>query len=379
MKRYLLLLSVLLLSITEGKAFSADAKPVIQLKDTAWKIGGFAGISLSQVALYQWAPGGTNNFAFLFSGNFFTKYKKNKLSWESNLDLKWGMVANGLIRNASLARKNLQKNIDLIQFNSNFGYQVTKSLYVSTRLGFESQFTRSYDYTLTDTVSGRFRRLTISRFGAPAMLTLGPGMSWKPKPWFTLFFSPVQGKMTFVSADREKRDTATNADGSFTDNYYNDVDETRFGLKAGSSFMGELGAELDIMFQKDIVKNVNWKSRLNVFVTYLNKEYNTLIPTYNNDTQLPDFIVLSESSKHIPVIKWDNDIVFKINKFLSATLSTRFVYQYNAQLPVDREDNQTKEKGPDGVTDIWPDGTPKVKHNSLQIFQQLGIGLSYKF
>lgn len=379
MKRYLLLLSVLLLSITEGKAFSADTKPVIQLKDTAWKIGGFAGISLSQVALYQWAPGGTNNFAFLLSGNFFTKYKKNKLSWESNLDLKWGMVANGLIRNASLARKNLQKNIDLIQFNSNFGYQVTKSLYVATRLGFESQFTRSYDYTLTDTASGRFRRLTISRFGAPATLTLGPGMSWKPKPWFTLFFSPVQGKMTFVSTDHVKRDTATNADGSFTDNYYNDVDETRFGLKAGSSFMGELGAELDIMFQKDIVKNVNWKSRLNVFVTYLNKEYNTLIPTYNNDTQLPDFIVLSESSKHIPVIKWDNDIVFKINKFLSATLSTRFVYQYNAQLPVDREDNQTKEKGPDGVTDIWPDGTPKVKHNSLQIFQQLGIGLSYKF
>lgn len=351
-------------------------------KDSTWKFGGFAGVTLTQVALYQWAPGGSNNFAFLITGNAYANYKKDKYIWDNSLDLKWGMVANGLIRKSSLAKQNLQKNIDIVALKSNFGYEVSKSLYVAAKLGFESQLTRSYDYSLTDTVDGRYRKFTVSKFAAPAILTIAPGLTWKPKDYFTLFFSPVGGKMTFVTPDHNMRDTTTttiNSKVAFTDNYYNDVDETRFGLKAGKWFMGELGAELDLLFQKEIVKNVSWKSHLNVFVTYMNKAYNTALPSYNETLDSVETVFISENTKFIPVVRWDNDIVLKVNKWLSATLSTRFVYQYNALVPIDKRNNKDGKKGADGISDRDKLGTPITGFNKLQIFEQFGVGLAFKF
>ena len=79
------------------------------------------------------------------------------------------------------------------------------------------------------------------------MLTIGPGLTYKPKEYFTLFFSPVEGKMTFVTKDSPGRDTTTALDGTKTDAYYKNIDETRFGLKRGDFFniavaLGSFGA-----------------------------------------------------------------------------------------------------------------------------------------
>ena len=351
----------------------------IYLRASTWKIGGYIGFTVSQTALYQWSAGGNNNFAFLLGASLYANYKKGKIICDNSLDAKWGMVANGLIRNKALARSNLQKNIDIFSLKSSLGYEVSKSLYVSARLGFESQFTPSYDYSLTDTAKGNFRRYTVSKFAAPAVLTIGPGLTWKPKDYFTLFFSPVEGKMTFVTKDNPGRDTTRLIDGSYTYNYYKNVDETRFGLKRGDFFMGELGWELDVLFQKDIVKNVNWKSHLNVFGAYMNGSYNTVLPKYYATQDSVGTINISETTKHIPVVKWENDLIFKVNKWLSATLSTKFIYQYNAQVPIDVRNNDTKKKGPDGITDKDKFGNTVAGFNKLQIFEQFGLGLSVKF
>lgn len=352
----------------------------IYLRDSTWKIGGYLGVTLSQTAVYQWSAGGNNSFAFLLAGTGYFNYKKGKMIWDNSVDMKWGMVANGLIRNKELARSNLQKNIDVLALKSAYGYEIDGThLYVSAKLGFESQFSPTYDYSQTDTSKGRYRKYTVSKFAAPAIVTIGPGLTWKPKDWFTLFFSPVEGKMTFVTPDDPGRDTTTVADGTYTDKYYKDVDETRFGLKRGKWFMGELGLELDLLFQKDIVKNVNWKSHLNVFVSYMNAAYNTDLPYYYSGADSMGIVSIPEKYSHIPVVKWDNDIVFKINKYLSATLTTKFIYQYNAQTPVDKRNNLTLGKGPDGITDVDKFGKPILTYNKLQIFEQFGLGLSFKF
>jgi hypothetical protein len=348
-------------------------------RDSTWKFGGFLGATISQTALYQWSPGGTNNFAILIGVNGYANYKKDKIIWDNSLEAKWGLVANGLIRRSALAKRNFQKNIDVLALKSNFGYALSSTLFASARFSVESQFTRSYDYSATDTTKGGFRRLTISRFGAPLILTVGPGITWKPKEYFTLTFSPATGKFTFVMLDNPGRDTSTLSDGRFTDNYYRNVDETRFGLLYGKSFMGELGAELDILFQKDIVKNISWRSHLNVFSAYLNPNYNTEMPRYYADADSMGFATVKGSTLHIPVVRWNNDIVFKVTKFLSATLSARFVYQYNALLPTDKRDNATKAKGADGQVDVDKFGKSILKNNGIQIFEQFGIGLAYKF
>jgi len=352
----------------------------IYMRDSIWKVGGYLGTNISQTALYQWSGGGSNSFAFLFSGNAFANYKKGKAEWDNNLDMKYGLMANGQIRNEGLAERNFQKNIDLLEFATNVGYELdSKKLYISFKGDFLSQFSRSYDYSQTDTSHGRFRKMTISKFGAPAVLTIGPGLTWKPTDYFTLFFSPIEGKMTFVTPDDPGRDTAHAADGTYTDRYYTDVDETRFGLQRGTSFAGELGGELDILFSKELVKNVSWKSHLNVFFSYTNNNYNTIMPYFNSALDSMMTKTISKSTSHIPTVKWDNDIVFKVNKILSATLSTRFIYQYNVQVPIDQRNNRTGAKGPDGITDVDKNGNPVLGYNKLQIFEQFGLGIVMKF
>jgi hypothetical protein len=346
----------------------------IYTKDSTWKIGGFLGFNVSQTALYQWSPGGSNNLSLLFAGNFYAQYKKGKVSWVTNLDMKYGMVANGLIREQALAQRNLQKNIDVLQFNTNLGYDITDHLYFSGKLGFLSQFSPTYDYSQTDTAGGRFKRYVVSKFAAPAILTVGPGFTWKPKDYFTLFFSPVEGKVTFVSG--ALKDTAKSDPNS---TYYSGVDPTRFGLNAGTSYSAAIGAEIDILFQKDIVKNINWKSHLNVFISYYNNNYNVTMPYYDGSDSLMTTTTIKTSTEHIPVVTWDNDLVFKLYKFLTATLSTRFVYQYNAVTPVDKLHNSTGAKGPDGLTDVDKTGATILTYNKLQIFEQFGVGLSFKF
>lgn len=330
-------------------------------RDSTWKIGGFIGFNVAQTALYQWAPGGTNSLSMLFAASAYANYKKGKLSWCTNLDLKYGMVAVGLVRDGQ-AEKNLQKNIDVLQLSTNVGYDITDHLYFSGKLGFLSQFSPTYDYSQTDTAGGQFKRYVVSRFAAPAVITLGPGFTWKPTDYFTMFFTPIEGKITVVTG--QQKDTLP------FDSYYTGVDPTRFGLQAGTNYMAQLGAEIDILFQKDIVKNVNWKSHLNVFESYSNNNYNTIVPFYYSAQDSMGTINISKKTQFIPTMTWDNDIVCKINKILSATLSTRFIYQYNAQTPV---------AGSNGLTEVDKFGKTVLSYNKLQIFEQFGIGLAVKF
>jgi hypothetical protein len=349
----------------------------IYLRDSTWKLGGYIGFNLAQTALYQWSPGGTNSFSFLFTGNFYAKYKKKKLSWDSNIDLKYGMIATGLIRDGEGLR-NFQKSIDLLSIATNIGYDITDHLYFSGQASFVSQFSRTYDYSQTDTANGAFKRYAISKFGAPAFITFGPGLTWKPKGYFTLYFSPVQAKFVVVAGP--DKDTS-----KLSDLYYTGIDPTRYGLTPGSTYQASLGASLDILFQKDIVKNVNWRSHLNVYVAYVGNNYDTSMPFFNKADTMMETKTIKESTKSIPVVSWDNDIVCKINKYLSATLSTRFFYQFNAKTPVDQYKNSTAQnpfgtgKGLDGLTDVDKTGAPVLTYNKLQIFEQFGVGLSFKF
>ena len=78
---------------------------------------------------------------------------------------------------------------------------------------------------------------------------------------------------------------------------------------------------------------------------------------------------IAKSTQHIPSATWDNDIVFKINKILTANLSTRFIYQYNAVTPVN---------GSNGLTEMDRLGKPVLTYNKIQVFEQFGLGLAIK-
>src|ERR1700742_1163907 len=60
-----------------------------------WKKAFKAGLNLNQAAFSgNWKAGGVNSFGFNALLNFKAKYKKDRNSWDNEIDLLYGMVNN---------------------------------------------------------------------------------------------------------------------------------------------------------------------------------------------------------------------------------------------------------------------------------------------
>ena len=139
-------------------------------------------------------------------------------------------------------------------------------------------------------------------------------MEYKPSDAFYLFLSPLTGKSTFVLDD-----SLSNAGA--------------FGVDPGKNMRNEFGGFLKMAFTKDIWKNVTLNSKLDLFSNY------------------------AEEPQNIDV-NWEVLVSMKVNKFLSANINTRLIY-----------DDDTKYIDEEGVE----------RGARVQFKEVLGIGLSYKF
>lgn len=291
MKKILRLILALVLSTSVATA--QEQAP----EDGPWKNGGNFALNFSQSSLTNWAAGGQNAIAFNAFFNYFADYTKGKSLWETRLDLAYGLTKEG--------KTDFRKNDDKIDFSSKYGLQASKSLYYSALLNFKSQFTKGYNYPDDSTI--------ISRFLAPGYLSAGLGLDWKPKEYFSFYISPATARWIIVS-DQDLSDQGA------------------FGVEPGETLRTEFGAAARIEFLKDIVKNVNFKTKLELFSNYLDEPQN--IDVY-----------------------WDVMIVMTINKYLSASLNTTLAYDDN----IDITDN-------DGNTG------PRTQFKEV-----LGVGLTYGF
>ena len=70
--------------------------------DTLWKTGGVFNVMFSQVSLSNWAAGGENSVALNGLANLFAYHKKGNTTWDTNLDLGFGLTQQG----EESARKN---------------------------------------------------------------------------------------------------------------------------------------------------------------------------------------------------------------------------------------------------------------------------------
>lgn len=80
---------------------------------------------------------------------------------------------NGLWLESNGNKRN-EKTNDKLYFSSTYGYGMTKSLYLSALLNFNTQFAKGYDYKTEP-------RTYISRFMSPGYLTTGLGLTSNPK------------------------------------------------------------------------------------------------------------------------------------------------------------------------------------------------------
>ena len=83
MKKYLL--SIFSLCLATMVLAQEEQKP------SPWDVSGVLGLNASATGLVNWAAGGNNNVNGVAFGKVRLLYSENSLSWETNVDLEYGL------------------------------------------------------------------------------------------------------------------------------------------------------------------------------------------------------------------------------------------------------------------------------------------------
>ncbi len=296
----------------------AEKKLKTQVADSTdgWKTGGTVSLNLTQVSLTNWAAGGQNSISANGLLSLFAHYQKGNNIWENYLDLAYGTIKQG--KNA-----NWWKTDDKIDFTSKYGKKAFYNWYYAGLLNFKTQMTDGYNYPDDSTV--------ISGLLAPGYLLGAIGMDYMPNDNFTAFIAPITSKITMVN-------NQTLADAGAFGVEAAEYDSLGNILASGKNVRTEFGGYMRFFYKKDIMENIGIQTKLDLFSNYIENPLNI-------------------------DISWEVLISMKVNKYISATLSTHLLYDDDIDIAVDTNN--------DGITD-------KVGPRT-QFKEVLGVGFSYKF
>ena len=296
-----------------------------------WTKGGVFNIGLNEGILENWASGG-ERMSLAANGQFsgFITRVKGRSVWENNIELRYGL--NYVESNDFIPRK-LDDRID---FSSRYGLQPHKwttsasswkrNIFFMGLFRFQSQFTEGYNYSRDD-----WKNNPISQFLSPAYFTLALGAEFRANDHFSLFLSPLAGRMTIVKPRYTEFSAA-------------------YGVEKGQTSRMELGAYFTAKYRAKLAKNINYVTRLDFYSNYLAK----------NKT-MPEGYVRKDNPGNIDIL-WDNDINMKFGKFIGAGFGLVMIYD-NDQPGQKNEKNNTA-YGPLG----W-----------WQLKQVLSLRFNYKF
>jgi len=290
-----------------------------------WELNCITGLNLNQASFSNWTAGGVNSVAFSVMGKFSANYKKDKFTWNNNLNLMYGMVKN--------QNETLKKSEDIIELISVAGYDLSKKWAFTGYMSFRSQFANGYDQA-NDAI-------LISKFMSPGYLTLSPGFRYKPNDWFYVIISPATAKLTFVM------DQTLADQGSFgvTKAEYDTINGENVKVKDGENMLIYLGPFLEAYFKKEVAKGMTYESRLNILYTFLNRDN---LKGYDAD------------------VSWENFLNYSIAKYFSVSLFLHFVYLPGQ--PTIKFDNY------EGAVRI-----KAIPNRHIQIKETVGIGITYTF
>lgn len=269
------------------------------------------GVNGTQTSFVNWAAGGRSNISVLGFIDGTARYRKENWKWDNDLKLALG----GVRFLDKTPGKKYQKTDDRIDIQSTLGYEFKKKWFYTLTTGFKTQMMDGYIYP-NDSVR-------TSRFMAPGYFSAALGIEYAPSANMNMFISPIALKYTFV------RDQTLADRGAFG------VDPAVYSLggviiNGGKRFRQEYGAYFRFIFNKELIKNVEMKSRLELFSNYLHNPQNIDV--------------------NAEVI-----FTFKVNSWLSASLQWNLIY-----------DDDIK------ITDAKGGYGPRTQFKSV-----IGLGVSY--
>lgn len=242
----------------------------------------------------NWYKGGESNYSGLGVVTLELNYNdKDRYTWENKLEMKLGFLTS---RSDTVHK--VKATNDLLRLTSKLGMQASKKWYYSLQLLAYTQFAKSFKAN---------DPFVYSDFFSPFDLNVGLGMEYKLKALDgkltgTLNFLPLAYNLRYMGRSE------------LVDLY---------GMK-GKHTLHEFGAQFTGDIKWALTDNLTWKSRLYAYTSY-----------------------------HRALIEWENQIEFKVTKYISANL---FLYPRF-----------------DDAENIDDDGT------YWQFMEYCSLGLSYSF
>lgn len=256
-------------------------------KPVYWTRSLMTNLNFAQTLLRDWAAGGSNNYTMTGYVDANANYAKDKMIWNNRLQIDYGFLY-------SADKPILQKVKDRIYFESKWGYETPiQHLSYSANFDFKTQIDNNYNYRTPNVPSGEpskqdwlNARTLKSGLFSPAYSTLGLGLLWTPKPWFSLNVAPLTGG--FVIVDNPELRKA----------YGMELEDDGVNYKS-SRF--ELGAQVKADANFTINDNLKYTTQLVLFSNYLKNPQNIRV-------------------------NWDNKVFWKMAKFFTLTFSTNMIY-----------------------------------------------------
>ncbi len=220
---------------------------VVDSKINYWNTKTSIGINLNQAAFSNnWSGGGVNSMALAGIINYKTDYRKENLSYTSEVILNYGKV-----KNKDQMEK---KTVDRIYWDNKAAVQLSKNWYFFGSVNFESQFDKGFSYARLP--NGEETASLLSRFMSPGYLTESIGFEYKPNKYFSTRIGTGTARQTFV-----------------LDTTIHNAKNNNFGVPIGSKIKNELAFQVVTNFDKDIFPNINLKTKYMMFVPYDNFGY----------------------------------------------------------------------------------------------------------
>ena len=298
----------------EAVADTVAPEPELTNWQKYWKLTGLVTFNLTETMQWNWAAGGNNNGNGILACNLKLAYKKDNISWETTFDSDYGWMWT-----PSTAFK-WRKSNDKIVFSTKFGWEFHKTWYLTVMAGFKSHYHDGYDYKIGD---DKIETKTYAyNWLSPSYSDLSVGIDWKPNDIFTVYLSPVAGRITTVLQRNDDSLRTLHA---------------KYGVPDTVNFKAELGATFKAGVNYSPVKGLKILSTLTLFTPYKKGVFGNID------------------------VDWDFAISYQFWKVLNVTLSTSLKYY-------------------DAVNIEWTDKQGNV-HNSprVQFREIIGLGIGYSF
>ncbi len=294
--------------------FSQDTIPLrsILTDSSYWTSKMLFGINGSQSSFVNWSAGGRTNISVLGFLDASATYRKLNIKWNNDVKLALGGLR-FLDKNNSGSK--LQKTDDKIDIATSLGYEFKNKWFYTLVGGFKTQMLDGFVFP-NDSIR-------TSKFLAPGYVSSALGIEFAPDKNFNIFLSPLASKFTIVN------DQVLANSGAFGVQKA-ELDALGNVLVAGKKVRSEYGAYFKMRFNKELAKNIEMKSRLELFSNYIKNPQNIDVNT--------------------EVI-----FTFKVNKWFSSSLQWNLLY--------DDDINVTDNKGRVG---------PRTQFKSV-----LGLGVSF--